>query len=75
MAKMNSKRIDPAALQPGDRLADGTIYAGVSPDTGRRMFTTAGRASLTMSWEAAMQYAATLDAHGHQDCRCRRGPS
>ena len=36
-----------AALKPGDKLADGTIFAGVSPDTGKPMFTTPADAPLT----------------------------
>jgi len=55
--------------RPGDRMADGTIYAGVSPDTGKPMYTTPADAPLTMKWKAAMNYAAKLDAHGHQDWR------
>src|SRR5579884_3553145 len=58
-----------AEPRPGDRMADGTIYAGVSPDTGKPMYTTPADAPLTMKWKAAMNYAAKLDAHGHQDWR------
>src|SRR5438552_817465 len=36
-----------AVLKPGDRMADGTIYAGVSPDTGKAMYTTPADAPLT----------------------------
>src|SRR4051794_5579729 len=30
----------PAELKPGDRMRDGTVYAGLSPDTGKTMYTT-----------------------------------
>src|SRR5437764_12648503 len=30
----------PAELKPGDRMDDGTIYAGISPDTHKPMYTT-----------------------------------
>src|SRR5262245_46021586 len=54
---------------PGDRMPDGTIYAGVSPDIGRAMYTTPADAPLTMKWKKAMDYAAGLDAHGREDWR------
>jgi len=58
-----------AELKAGDRMEHGTIYAGISPDTGKKMFTTPTDASLTMKWKKAMEYAAGLDAHGHHDWR------
>ena len=54
-------------LEAGDKMEDGTIFAGVSPDTGKNMFVTPQDASGTLNWKAAMKYAADLDAHGHQD--------
>ena len=63
---------EPAAKtepKPGDRMADGTVFAGVSPDTGKPIYATPGDAPLTMRWKAAMEYAAKLDAHGHDDWR------
>jgi hypothetical protein len=61
--------IPPAELKPGDGMEDGTIYAGVSPDTGRPMYTTPVGAPLTMKWKHALGDAAALNAHGHQDWR------
>ena len=55
--------------KPGDKMPDGTIYAGISPDTGKPMYTTPADAPLTMTWKAAMKYAAKLDAHGQKDWR------
>jgi hypothetical protein len=55
--------------KPGDKIPDGTIYAGISPDTGKAMYATPKNAPLTMKWKAAMEYAAKLDARGHQDWR------
>jgi len=52
----------------GGRMRDGTIYAGISPDTGRKMFTTAADAPLTMKWKTAMDYAG-LETPGHDDWR------
>jgi len=55
------------APKVGDRMADGTVYAGTSPDTGKAMYATQTDAPLTMKWKEAMEHAAKLDAHGHQD--------
>jgi hypothetical protein len=54
-------------LRPGDKMDDGTIYAGISPDTGKPMYTTPTDAPLTMDFNEAADYAAKLDAHGHHD--------
>jgi hypothetical protein len=61
-----AQKTDP---QIGGRMADGTVYAGLSPDTGRPMYATPADAPLTMRWKAAIDYAAKLDAHGHNDWR------
>jgi hypothetical protein len=55
--------------KPGDWMQDGTIYAGISPDTGRPMYTTPADAPLTYSFNQARHYASRLDAHGHLDWR------
>jgi cytochrome c peroxidase len=54
-------------LAVGDRMEDGTIYAGVSPDTGRNIFVTPKDAPSILKWKTAMTYAAGLDANGHKD--------
>jgi uncharacterized protein DUF1566 len=59
----------PAGPKAGDKMPDGTIYAGISPDTRQPMYTTPADAPLTMKWKAAMKYAKKLDAHGRQDWR------
>jgi hypothetical protein len=56
-----------AGPEIGDKMEDGTIYAGFSPDTGRNMFVTPKDASGVLKWNAAMKYAAELDANGHKD--------
>jgi hypothetical protein len=55
--------------KPGDRMADGTVYAGISPDTGKAMYATPADAPLTYTFNQAQKYAAKLEAHGHQDWR------
>jgi hypothetical protein len=53
----------------GDRLPDGTVYAGNSPDTGKAMYAAPEDAPLTMKWKQAMEYAGKLDVLGHHDWR------
>ena len=62
---------DATATAPkiGAKMPDGTIYAGMSPDTNKPMYTTPADASLTMTFNEAKEYAARLDAHGHKDWR------
>jgi hypothetical protein len=56
----------------GDRMPDGTVYAGVSPETNQSMYATPADASLSMTFNEAQKYAAKLDAHGHKDWRVPR---
>jgi hypothetical protein len=59
-------------LTIGDKMPDGTIYAGVSPDTGKKMFALPADASLTMKFNEAQEYAKTTNsqkAYGHDDWR------
>jgi hypothetical protein len=53
----------------GNVMRDGSAYAGVSPDTGKAMYTTPNDAPLTMTFGQAAEYARDLDAHGHRDWR------
>lgn len=56
-------------LTIGEKMPDGTVYAGDSPDTGRPMYVTPEDAPGTMKWHEAMEYAARFDGHGHHDWR------
>ena len=53
--------------QVGDKMDDGTIFAGVSPDTNKPMYATPADAPLTYTFNQAKEYAANLDANGHKD--------
>jgi Protein of unknown function (DUF1566) len=53
----------------GDAMEDGTIYAGISPDTGRSMYATAADAPGVYDFNQAVRYARELDAQGHTDWR------
>jgi hypothetical protein len=53
----------------GDKMPDGTVFAGISPDTNKPMYATPADASLTMKFNEAQEYATKLDAHGHRDWR------
>jgi len=46
----------PAEAEPqvGDRMRDGTRYAGISPDTEKPMYTTSQDALPAMKWLEAM---------------------
>lgn len=71
--KPKKKRLKPAninieeSLEIGNKMPDGTIFAGVSPDTGENMFVMPQGPLGTFKWEKAMRYAADLDAYDHQD--------
>ena len=57
----------PAEPKVGDKMPDGTVFAGISPDTNKPMYATPADASLTMTFNDAQKYAAKLDANGHKD--------
>lgn len=59
--------VPPAEPKVGDKMPDGTVFAGVSPDTNKPMYATPTDASLTMTFNDAQEYAAKLDMHGHKD--------
>ena len=75
--KLHSTSNDSAEASPttaagpkvGDRMPDGTIYAGDSPGTGKPMYTTLADAPLAMTFNKATEYAKALDMHGHRDWR------
>lgn len=60
------------APKPGDRMRDGTVYAVVSPDTHRPMYTMPRDAPLRFSFNEAAEYARYLNAEkylGRDDWR------
>ena len=63
--------VEPPPPEPkvGDKMPDGTVLAGISPDTNKPMYATPADAALTMTFNEAQRYAAKLDAHGHKDWR------
>jgi hypothetical protein len=68
-ARTLSDAASPDALAIGAKMPDGTVYAGISPDTGKPMYTTPKDSGLCAEWRKAMDHAAGLDAHGHKDWR------
>jgi Protein of unknown function (DUF1566) len=66
MTKQTPKAAEPKV---GDKMPDGTIYAGVSPDTGKAMYAMPQDGSLLMTFNAAAEHVAKLDAYGHHDWR------
>src|SRR5947209_8501955 len=62
----------PAALKPGDKMPDGTVFAGTSPETKALMYTTPKDAPFTCTFNEAAAYAKQLNGHrflGHDDWR------
>ncbi len=53
----------------GDKMPDGTIYAGISPDTARPIYTTAEDFSLLCTFKEAKKYASKAETHRHKDWR------
>lgn len=54
-----------AEPKPGDKMSDGTIYAGISPDTHQPMYTTPEDAPMTCTFNEAAAYANQLNAERH----------
>lgn len=53
----------------GAVMKDGSIFAGISPDTGRKMYVTAQDAPLTYVFNDATDFTASLTAHNQNDWR------
>jgi len=58
-----------ALLPGGDRMPDGTVNAGISPDTHKSFSTTPADAPGLYTWDEAGNYCSALDAFGHKDWR------
>jgi hypothetical protein len=59
-------------LKIGERTADGTVFAGLSPGTGKPMFAAPQDAPLTYEFNDAARYVEQLNAQrflGHDDWR------
>jgi hypothetical protein len=53
----------------GDKMPDGTVFAGISQDTKLPFYVLPEGAPLTMTFNDAKKYAVSLDAHSHRDWR------
>src|SRR5204862_68501 len=76
--KTASRQRSPGGIAPGDRMGDGTIYAGISPDSGKPMYTTPADKPLTHTFNGAAEHAKLRNAatyRSHDDWLCRRRPS
>jgi hypothetical protein len=60
---------DHAAPRIGAIMPDGTVYAGLSPDTGKEMYAAGADAPLAMTFIEAAPIATRLEAHGLKDWR------
>jgi hypothetical protein len=59
----------PREPEAGEKMPDGSVFAGISPDSGKPIYAMPQDAPQPMKWDEAMKYAKDLDAHGHQDWR------
>jgi hypothetical protein len=55
--------------QAGDRMPDGTVCAGISPDSGEPFYAAAADEPLMMTWAQANEAAAKSKAHGRKGWR------
>ncbi len=58
-----------AALEIGDVMKDGTIYAGISPDTNQPMYAAPADAPMSMDFNKAAKYATGLQVGDKKDFR------
>jgi len=58
-----------ANAEIGEMIFDGTIYAGRSPTTGKRMFVAPKDAPLSKTFNEATEYAASLEVGGQTGFR------
>jgi hypothetical protein len=56
-------------LEVGDKMADGTIYAGISPDTNQPMYAAPADAPMSMDFNLAAKYAKGLQVGDKKDFR------
>src|SRR5262249_1196948 len=56
-------------VKPGDRMEDGTIYAGISPDTGGPMYTMSADIPGSFDLFRAEEYAGKFPGHGDRKWR------
>jgi len=54
---------------PGHRRTDGSVAAGLSPETRKPFFTTPADAPGLYSWNSANSYCEALETGGHRDWR------
>lgn len=64
-----AKKIQEKEPQAGDLAADGSVYVGTSPSTGKPLYAAAEDESSRMSWWRAKHAAGHKEAHGHDDWR------
>jgi len=55
----------PAEPKPGDKMFDGSVYAGISPDTNKPMYAMPADAPLSMTFNEAKKYAQGANAQRH----------
>ena len=69
---LTDKQNSPYAPQPGDKMPDGSIYVGISPDTEKPMYAAPADCALDLTFNRAAKHAKKLNkayALGHKDWR------
>ncbi len=64
-----AKEIRPEDMEPGAKMADGTIFAGMSPDTKEAMYLAPADETLMMSFKKALARAEELSSDTGQNYR------
>lgn len=65
----NNQELTMEVPEIGAKMPDGTVCAGVSPDTHKPMYATPTDEPLEMLWGEAMKAAKKKDVYGHKDWR------
>ena len=69
MAEGRGKAREVSPLQIDNKMPDGSMYAGISPDSRQALYATPADAPVAYTFGQAERYAATLNAHGCHDWR------
>lgn len=56
-------------MNVGRKMDDGTIYIGMSPDTGAPLYILPADEAMPMTFQQAKDHAARIDGAGHEDWR------
>jgi hypothetical protein len=64
-----AKPLEPVALEVGEKMADGTFYVGISPDTKQALYAAPSDSPLKLNFNKAAEYAQDLEVDGKKGFR------